>query len=254
MTSGAKYPLLQATGILTKAPTTWVCWACRTKQSTSPGYAEFTAFGITIFQCLECLECKIVGTQREYVVIQGRYAGQAKDKALNLHPGPRPRPARNFRFVHPEVMKSYTEACSLFGAHAGAAGAFARRTLELLLEHAGYAKPTLDQSIKAAEKETDADRKLPARLLSSLGYIREAGNFAVHVRRDQGLIILDITREEVSACLEVVEELTDHLFEQPAEQFQRMEKLNEKLVAAGKTPLPLPTLLYSPPPNAGDET
>lgn len=152
----------------------------------------------------------------------------------------------SFTYVPGEISAAYGEACGLVAHHIGAAGAYARRALELILDHAGYQKATLAASIEAAGKEQDAEKRLPRRLLTKLDYVKEIGNFALHVRRDGELAIVDIDIDEVEACLETIEELVTFLFEEPGRDRARTIALNEKLKAAGKKEINLPPELIVP--------
>jgi hypothetical protein len=155
-----------------------------------------------------------------------------------------------------EAETAYREACSLSAVHTGAAGAYARRALELLLDNMGYTAKTLADSIKLVAKESDPDKRLPRSLLTQLDYIREIGNFALHVRRDGELAIVEISDAEVATCLEAIEELIAHWYVGPVEQYLKVQALNNKLQSAGKPAIGLPLLppgidpaIISPPPS-----
>lgn len=208
--------------------TEFICPHCNTLQATIIRNHNFNAFWIRARQCKSCRD----------VEIELRF----EDKWTAIYPGSRPWPGENFAYAPIEVRKSYDDARTLYTIHTGAAGAYARRALELLLDNAGYSEKTLDAAIKAAKAENNPDKRLPKRLLQKLDYIREIGNFALHTRRDSDLVIVEISDEEVAACLETVEELIAHIYEEPVEDYLRTVDLNKKLSAAGKKLIELPIL------------
>lgn len=104
----------------------------------------------------------------------------------------------------------------------------------------GYQAKTLLESIKLARNEADIDRRLPKRQLDRLDYIKEVGNFALHIRRDSELAIIEIEPHEVEMCLGIVETLLEYVFEEPGRQYASAVEMNGKLRAAGKPELPLP--------------
>ena len=85
--------------------------------------------------------------------------------------------------------------------------------------------------------------------LGCLDYIKEIGNFALHIRRDGEMAIVEIDPAEVATCLDTIEELITFQFEEPAADYARTLALNEKLLAAGKREIALPA---KAPPAAGE--
>jgi hypothetical protein len=210
----------------------YTCPHCGTLQVTAVAFQGFNAFLVRGKQCRACRDVQI-----EYA-----WGGSSDAPWIAVYPGSRPWRGRVFTYAPPEALTAYNDACHLYSVHTGAAGAYARRALELLLDNAGYAAPSLDAAIKSAKAERDVDRRLPKRLLQKLDYIREIGNFALHTRRDDGLVIVEISDEEVAACVETIEELIDFIYEEPANDYLKTISINEKLVRAGKKPIGLPSL------------
>jgi hypothetical protein len=229
-----KRPLLHAGQASEVRRTDYTCPHCGVLQASTGRREHLGAILIQVFQCVNCrdVEVALVTYERGDIV-------EAEWTAFPFH---RNRIAKIFVVAPPEVETAYNEACALFGVHTGASGAYARRALELILDNAGYPAKNLADSIKLARAEPDPDKRLPKRLLQKLDYIREIGNFALHVRRDDELTIVPIDAEEVSTCLETIEDLISQMFEEPVAEYRRTLALNEKLRAAGKKEIELPDL------------
>lgn len=189
-----------------------------------------------IYRCANCRDVEI------WLTMYGLESSGNKPQVSRAYPATDVRAAISFAHAPSDIDAAYRDACLLFPIHTGASGAYARRALELILEGAGYGAKSLADSISAAQKDQDPDRRLPKRLLLRLNYIKDIGNFALHVRRDEELAIFTIDEQEVNACLETIEELVDFLFEEPVAEYKRVSSLNEKLTAAGKKLLELPAL------------
>lgn len=218
--------------------TAYTCPHCGVLQVTQ---ALLVFVGPITYVHRQCRHCRDVDIRYSLFTMDG--FGQVTHQGeKRLHPQGNARPPKTFAAAPGEVETAYNEACLLTGVHTGAAGAYARRALELLLDHAGYATKVLAESIKLVGKEVDPDRRLPKRLILKLDYIREIGNFAVHIRRDQELVIVEISDEEVEACLETIEDLVAFIYDEPAAEYLRVVNLNEKLSAAGKKAIELPPL------------
>ena len=190
--------------------------------------------GSLVFSVKQCRNCGDVSILIQLMDAHGYEKGKIR------YPTPADRPKRDFEFCPTEVEGAYGEACALFSIHSGASGAYARRALELLLEDRGYKAASLADQIVLAAKESDIDKKLPKGLLLRLEYIKEIGNFALHIRRNDELAIIPITSEEVAICLETLEDLVENLYEEPARDYRRTEALNVKLKTAGKKEIRLP--------------
>ena len=237
----------------TTEDTQFECPHCGVLQATSVYRTDFNAMIYVARQCRNCRDLDLRISYRS-----GSRSTPYMAEAVRFFPAKAQRRTKDFRAVPPEVEKAYGDACGLRSVHVGAAGAYARRALELLLDSAGYASNSLDASIKLARAETELDKRLPKRLLQKLDYIREIGNFALHVRRDNELVIVAIGEEEVDACLETVEGLIGYIYEEPLVEYERVMALNEKLRAANKREIPLPDLPLlpmsdesAPPPEGG---
>lgn len=215
--------------------TEYTCPHCGVLQVAAGLSVDVNAIRLTVLQCRNCRDISLDGEFYQ-AIDRGRWGlGQAR-----FYPANQARPAKVYKYCPPEVTDAYEDACKLFAYHAGAAGAYARRAMELILDNAGYVAKTLADSIALAEKEKDPDKRLNRNLILKLNYVKEIGNFALHVRRDDELAIVAISKEEVSACLETVEDLITARFEEPGFDYERTVALNEKLKAANKKEIPLP--------------
>lgn len=226
----------------------YTCPHCGAFQVATGQACDFQAASFKVIKCMSCRD-----VQAFVALYATSQTGRSSQGWKAVYPGTQARPAKTFRFAPSEAATAYGEACALFAVHVGAAGAYARRALEILLDRSGYGAKSLADSIVAAKNEQDGEKKLPKRLLSKLDCIREIGNFALHVRRDGEMAIVDIDAEEVDACLETIEDLISFLFEEPNEELERTIALNVKLKAAGKKEVPLPEvpLAEEPPANKG---
>lgn len=210
------------------------CPHCSRQQVISPLQVNFGAAVVSVRQCLGCTQIEVK------LNLAYAHKPSASRKNLVIYPGRQQRPPKPFTHLPDEVQGAYEQACRLVPVHAGAAGAYARRALEVVLDGMGYTAPTLLKSIEAARAEENRDRRLPKRLLDRLDYIKEVGNFALHVRRDGELSIIEMSKAEVEVCLTIVEDIMAFVFEDPGEEASQRESLNAQLAAANKKPFPEP--------------
>ncbi|RYG88655.1 MAG: DUF4145 domain-containing protein [Alphaproteobacteria bacterium] len=148
---------------------------------------------------------------------------------------PAKRGSRVFLGCPPEIREPYEAATRLAEIYLPAAGAMARRALEILLEARGYGSKNLGDSLSALARETDADRRVSTRLLARLGALREFGNFGLHVIRSKSTSeIVDVEPGEVELCLLIVEELVSEIYDRPILEAQHMAPVVAKLRDAGK--------------------
>jgi Domain of unknown function (DUF4145) len=113
-----------------------------------------------------------------------------------------------------------------------ASAALSRRCLQhLLREKAGVKKGDL-----ATEIQMVLDSKqLPSHLAEDLDAIRVVGNFAAHpIKSAQTGEIVEVEPQEAEWLLNVLEQLFDFYFVQPALAKAKRDALNAKLQGAGK--------------------
>lgn len=208
-----------------RPPEKFTCPHCGFGQKVRHFLTDLQTIEVRIFQCLEC--------SMPTVTMKLFDGGDTLDKML--YPTGIGRRITTYRFCDPEVFRIYAEACDLSGVSSSAAGAFARKSVELMLEKLGYEQQWLAQKITAAVAETDPDKRLPKRIIQRLKYLAEAGNFGIHIRRNTTTSeIVEVEPIEVEACLDTVEEMIQEIFELPGEDAERTAAMNEKLAAAGK--------------------
>lgn len=116
-----------------------------------------------------------------------------------------------------------------------ASAALSRRCLQnVLLNHCGIQKKDLDKEIQ----EVIDSGKFPQALAESLDAVRTIGNFAAHPIKSQSTgLVVEVEPGEAEWLLDVLEELFDFAFVQPARLAAKRAALNAKLVDAGKREL-----------------
>ncbi|AOJ88275.1 hypothetical protein WS87_05335 [Burkholderia sp. MSMB0856] len=143
----------------------------------------------------------------------------------------RPKPPQQ---VPAHIAEDYVEACLVLSDSPKASAALSRRCLQTVLREHGYAQRDLAPAIQAA---LDSGT-LPALVAESLDAIRNIGNFAAHPMKDTNTgAILPVAAEEAEWNLEVLSDLFDFYYVQPARLEARRAALNAKLEAAGKPPM-----------------
>lgn len=228
-------PTLKFDGIDGFTDTSFVCPHCGVLQVQDGLKIDLNSVYVQAIQCQSCRDITLIRQ-----MMRSSPGGATPEERVTFFPVTGTRAARSFQYIPADVGQAYEDACFLRPLHIGASGAYARRALELILEHLKYGSKVLAQSIEAAQREADPDRRLRKSLLLRLEYVKEIGNFALHVRRDQELTIIDISPEEVDACLETIEELIETCFEEPERDRERIVELNKKLVSAGKREIAVP--------------
>ena len=117
-----------------------------------------------------------------------------------------------------------------------ASAALSRRLLQHLLREKGGVKPA---NLVAEIKEMREMNVLPATLSDDLDSVRQVGNFAAHPIKDKETeAIAEVEDGEAEWLLELLEDVLEAFFVAPARRQARRAALNEKLIAAGKQPLP----------------
>lgn len=134
--------------------------------------------------------------------------------------------------VPPEIAKDYQEAALTLPVSAKSSAALSRRCLQAVLRGAGFSQHDLAKQIEAALPT------LPSHLSENLDAIRNVGNFAAHPTKDQNSgAILDVEPGEAEWNLDVLEDLFDFYYVQPALAKKKRDALNAKLQAANKPPM-----------------
>ena len=132
-----------------------------------------------------------------------------------------------------EVGEDYKEACLVLSDSPKASAALSRRCLQhILREKAGVRPQNLSSEID------EVLPKLPSHLAEAVDAIRNFGNFAAHpLKSTNSGEILDVEPGEAEWSLEVLEQLFNFYFVQPASLKAKRAALNKKLTEAGKNPM-----------------
>lgn len=136
-----------------------------------------------------------------------------------------------------DIAEDFNEASTVFADSPKASAALSRRCLQSVLRHLGFKQHNLADAIQAALDATI----FPLSLAENLDAIRGIGNFAAHpIKGTNATAIAEVEPEEAEWNLDVLEELLDFVYVQPAKSQVRRAKLNEKLAAHGKPPIAEP--------------
>lgn len=134
--------------------------------------------------------------------------------------------------VPEKYAEDYKEACLVLADSPKASAALSRRCLQNLLREVAGVKPL---NLVNEIQEVIGSGKLPSHLSESIDSIRNIGNFAAHPNKSEKAgEIIDVEFGEAEWSLEVLEDLFDHYFVQPAKLKARRKALNEKLKQANK--------------------
>lgn len=137
--------------------------------------------------------------------------------------------------VPPDVAIDYAEACNVLPISAKASAALARRCLQNVMRRAGYLDRDLSKQIDAFVGESDPSKVAPLSIRETIDAIRNFGNFSAHPINDiTSLQIIDVEPNEAEWCLDILEDLFQHLYVEPEISKRRKAALNAKLAAAGK--------------------
>lgn len=152
-------------------------------------------------------------------------------------------PRHAARPVAAEVEKRYADdykqASAILTNSPKASAALSRRLVQdIIREKAGIKKKTLDAEITELIKSG----QLPSWLASNVDSIRAVGNFAAHpIKSTNTGDVVDVEPGEAEFLLDVLDDLFDFYFVQPAKAKQHLGAINAKLQDAGKPPLKTPT-------------
>lgn len=134
--------------------------------------------------------------------------------------------------VPTNISQDYTEACLVEPFSKKASAALSRRCLQNILRDQGIKHGDLSKEIDEAMKT------LPSNLAESIDAIRHIGNFAAHpIKSTSTGEITDVEDEEAEWSLDVLENLFDFYYVQPAIIKRKRDAMNQKLADLGKPPL-----------------
>lgn len=133
------------------------------------------------------------------------------------------------REVPTEIGQDFNESCIVESLSKKASAALSRRCLQNMLHDQGIKKANLSQEIDEAMK------KLPSHLSEAIDAIRNIGNFAAHpTKSTHSGEIIDVEKGETEWILNVLEQLFDFYYVQPAITKAKKAALDEKLKSVGK--------------------
>ena len=137
---------------------------------------------------------------------------------------PRTRTPAPMPNVPGELFGKYAEATAVLGISPDASAAMTRRIVEQVLDEQDFKQDTLVGKI-AAFRESDS----PKRLKESIDYLRTLGNWAVHPPRWQAAgEIVAVEEEEAEWALDLVRDLFQHFYVEPAEDARRRDAIDAK--------------------------
>ncbi|OEU42170.1 hypothetical protein BGV40_11030 [Methanosarcina sp. Ant1] len=137
--------------------------------------------------------------------------------------------------VPEDIRQDYNEACLVEPYSKKASAALSRRCLQNMLRSNGIKKGDLSKEIDEAMKT------LPSSLAESIDAIRQIGNFAAHPLKSTSTgEIMDVEDEEAEWALDVLEDLFDFYYVQPAVTKRKREAMDKKLTDLGKPLLKTP--------------
>lgn len=141
--------------------------------------------------------------------------------------------------VDPRYADDYKDAVAILNISPKASAALARRLVQdVIREKAGIKKATLDAEIT----ELIASGQLPSWLSTNVDSIRAVGNFAAHpIKSTNTGEVVDVEPGEAEFLLDVLEDMFDFYFVQPAKAQKHLSGINAKLQDAGKPALKTPT-------------
>ena len=136
--------------------------------------------------------------------------------------------------VPSDIADDFNDATRVFTESPKASAALSRRCLQSILSYLGFKNHNL---VDAIQDSLDATI-FPLSLAENLDSIRIIGNFAAHpIKGTNAAAVASVEPEEAEWNLDVLEELLDFVYVQPAKSKVRRDKLNHKLVAHGKQPI-----------------
>lgn len=137
--------------------------------------------------------------------------------------------------VSEKIAQDYTESCLVLSLSPKASAALSRRCLQnLLREKARVTKKDLAKEIQ----EVIDSGNLPSYLSESIDAIRNIGNYAAHpLKSTASGEILDVEPGEAEWALDVLEQLFDFYYVQPAKLAAKRVALDAKLATIGKPPM-----------------
>ncbi|MDP2672817.1 MAG: DUF4145 domain-containing protein [Nanoarchaeota archaeon] len=131
--------------------------------------------------------------------------------------------------VPTNISNDYKEACLVEHLSSKATATLARRCLQDIFHQRKIIKDDLSKEIDEAMKT------LPSHLSEAIDSIRNVGNFGAHpIKSTNTGLIVDVEDGEAEWNLDVIEQLFDFYYVQPAITQSKKDALNLKLKETGK--------------------
>jgi len=136
--------------------------------------------------------------------------------------------------VPKHISKMYLESASVLDKSPDASGALSRRCLQCVLEEQGGCKKQ-----NLADQIDEVASLLPSYVWNNLDVVRSIGNFAAHPNKSLHTSeIIEVEPGEAEWNLNVLDQLFDFYYAQPAKAAATKTNINTKLTAAGKKIIP----------------
>jgi Domain of unknown function (DUF4145) len=177
--------------------------------------------------------CKklIIGLMQSNIVTSNTNRSRDEEPISFIFIRPKARYRPVSREVPEDLVSDFHEACLVLQDSPKASAALSRRCLEHLLEKQGYTQRTL-------EKKIDAVKDLSSHISENLHYLRQIGNFSAHpIKSENSGEIQDVESGEAEFNLDVLEQLFDFYYVQPAISRAKREAIEAKIKEAGRNPI-----------------
>lgn len=137
--------------------------------------------------------------------------------------------------VPAHIAEDFNEASLVLSDSPKASAALSRRCLQTVLREAAKVKP---RELFHEIQEAMDNQLVPSYLADNIDAIRNIGNFAAHpIKSTATGDVVPVEPGEAEWNLEVLEQLFDHFYVQPAVAQQRRAALNQKLKDSNKPPM-----------------
>ena len=118
------------------------------------------------------------------------------------------------------IIQDYQEACKILQLSPKASATLSRRCLQgMIRDFWKISKPTLCEEIQAIEKDVQIT------IWKAIDKVRKYGNIGAHTQKNVNEII-DITKEESSKLIWLIEFLIDNWYIRKHEEEQKLEEIN----------------------------
>jgi len=192
----------------------------------SPGVEEYT------IEHMFCPSCKEIIIKLDITTTINGIESDYVSNTILLYPQSTNRQPCPVEVIDKDIVEDYQEACKVLSISPKASAALSRRCLQHLLR---LKASTKQKDLCKQIQEVIDNGKLPSYLIECIDAVRNIGNFAAHPLKDKSTgEILPVEVGEAEWNLDVLEQLFDFYYVQPAVIQKKKQALNQKLQAAGK--------------------